>query len=291
MVTAAHGRRGVLETPEGESIGYLTKGKRLKVVCGDRVTWTREAGEDTAIVINLINRNNALKRFSPGRNDPEILAANLTCLVVVFAPVPKPDWFLIDRYLCGGALMDCKLLLVGNKSDLTGPQSDRTVTPEVNDYLAAGYDCLSVSAKKDETLDVLCERLCGEIGILVGQSGVGKSSIINQIVPDARTVVGALSKATSEGKHTTAASVMHKLTGGGRLIDSPGVREFMPVIDDPQSVQCGYPEILAASVNCRFSNCRHLREPDCAVKQAIDSGLISARRYESYKRLLRNIQD
>ena len=287
LVIAAHGQRGILETSDGAALGYLVKGKRLRVVCGDRVSWTREAPGQTVIVTEIYNRNNALTRFSTGHAEPEVIAANLTCLIVVFAPVPKPDWFLIDRYLCGGRLMGCRLFLVGNKNDLIAQNSDQDIVREINNYVTAGYDYLSMSAKMPDTLEILPEELEGETGILVGQSGVGKSSIINQLVPDAQIATATLSNATLEGTHTTTASVMHRLPGGGRLIDSPGVRDFIPTIDDPQSVQSGYPEILAAANNCRFSNCQHLREPDCAVKIACEDGSISARRYESYKRLRR----
>ena len=291
LVIAAHGQRGILETPAGDSLRYLIKGKRLRVVCGDRVMWTREAHDQTVIVSKIYNRNNALNRLSGSRAETEVIAANLTCLVVVFAPVPKPDWFLIDRYLCSGRLMGCRLFLVGNKNDLTARNADESVAREINDYVTVGYDYLSVSAKITGTLETLRQKLEGETGILVGQSGVGKSSIINQLIPDARISVGPISKATLEGIHTTTASAMHRLPGGGRLIDSPGVRDFIPAIDDPQSVQSGYPEILAAAHNCRFTNCQHMREPDCAVKTACDHGSISARRYESYRRLRRMADD
>ena len=103
LVIAAHGQRGILETPEGDELAYLIKGKRLRVVCGDRVMWARDAQNKTVTVNRICNRNNALTRFSANRSDAEVITANLTCLIVVFAPVPKPDWFLIDRYLCAGA--------------------------------------------------------------------------------------------------------------------------------------------------------------------------------------------
>jgi ribosome biogenesis GTPase len=287
LVIAAHGQRGFLEASDGTKLGYLVKGKRLRVVCGDRVLWTREAQDQTVVVRQICNRNNALTKFSMGRAEPDVIAANLTCLIVVFAPVPKPDWFLIDRYLCAGKLMGCRLLLVGNKNDLTAQKSNQDIVREINNYLTVGYDCLSMSATRPDTLECLVDELKVETGILVGQSGVGKSSIINQLVPGAQIETATISSATLEGTHTTTASVMHRLPGGGRLIDSPGVRDFVPAIDDPQSVQSGFPEILSAANNCRFSNCQHLREPDCAVKTACDDGSISARRYESYKRLRR----
>ena len=140
----------------------------------------------------------------------------------------------------------------------------------------AGFDALA-AAFRDCT------------GILVGQSGVGKSSLLNALVPDAEAATGALSRATAEGTHTTSASVMHRLPGGGRLVDTPGERDFIPAVPADASVQAGFPEILAAAPGCRFRNCLHLREPGCAVKAAVTDGTVSARRYESYRRLLRAV--
>ena len=255
------------------------------------LSWTPAGPEDSVLVTNINNRNNVLERSGAARGAPEILAANLTCLIVVFAPLPRPDWFLIDRYLCTGALMRCRLLLVGNKNDLARDQANHADADadEIRNYMACGYEYLSVSAKDSGSLGDLRKCLENEIGIMVGQSGAGKSSLINQLVPAAEITVGAVSKATSEGVHTTTASAMHRLPNGGRLIDSPGVREFVPVAGDALEIQQGYPEIFQAAQECRFSNCRHLREPDCAVKQARDDGRLSPRRYESYKRVLNSL--
>jgi ribosome biogenesis GTPase len=289
LVIAAHGQRGILEATNGDALPYLVKGKRLRVVCGDHVRWTREANGKKAIVSEILSRNNALRKPSPNRNQPDVIAANLTCMIVVFAPLPKPDWFVIDRYLCSGRLMDCRLFLLGNKHDMTARYADPNISGEIENYVTIGYEYLSVSTRRPASIGFLLNELKGETGILVGQSGVGKSSIVNQLVPDAHIAVSAISKASHEGTHTTTASVMHRLPGGGRLIDSPGVRDYVPAIDDPQSVQSGYPEILAVAQNCRFSNCQHQREPECAVKSACNDGLISVRRYESYRRLQRAI--
>jgi len=285
LIIAAHGHRGVLETEAGEEKRYVVKGRRLRVVCGDQVGWTRQEHGDTVLVSSIQPRNNILERQPPGQTKTEVLAANLTCVVVVFAPVPAPDWFLVDRYLCAAELMGCRVLLVGNKNDLEFDRSADSL--EIQEYRRLQYTLLSVSATHGDGVQALAEALKSETGILVGQSGVGKSSLINRLVPDASISVGEVSMATSEGIHTTTASAMHRLPDGGRLIDTPGVRDFVPVIHETISVQRGFPEIFAVADGCRFSNCQHLREPDCAVKSKRDAGHISARRYEAYKRLLR----
>ena len=286
-VTAAHGRRGRLETESGEILRYLVQGRRIRVVCGDRVNWCAAQHGAEVIVTDVCPRDNQLERLPPDRPQPEILAANLTCLIVVIAPRPETDWHLVDRYLVTGELMGCRLLLVGNKSDTAAENAAGPRDEAVKTYTALGYEYLAVSAKTGQGISELIHSLHDETAILVGQSGVGKSSLINRLVPGADIVVGELSSASAEGTHTTTASALHRLPGGGNLIDTPGVRDFVPAVGDPARVQLGFPEIRALADECRFANCRHLREPNCAVKDAVDAGAIDARRYETYRRLAR----
>jgi len=285
LVIAAHGRRGVLETKSGTEHPFLARSRAIRPVCGDRVSWTREQGQTTAVVNRIAERDNQLERMAPDGRRVEVLAANLTRVLVVVAPRPDTDWFLTDRYFCAAAMMGCDASLVVNKQDLY-----TELAPEARHYAKLGGSILQVSAETGAGLDGLVERLTDQIGILVGQSGVGKSSLINRLIPGADAAVGQLSTTTREGRHTTSASIMHVLPNGGRLIDTPGVREFIPAIHDPQWVQAGFPEVVQAAEHCRFNNCRHLREPDCAVKHAVEDGTVDPRRYESYKRLLRSIR-
>jgi len=287
LVVAAYGRRGILETRGEAPRKYLVRGRRLRVVCGDRVTWELDAHGRDAIVTGICSRSNVLERLAPDRPEPELLAANLTCVAVVFAQLPETDWHLVDRYLVAAELMGCRVILVDNKIDTAPPDVDPARALEISACRELGYDCIPVSAKTGAGMGAFTDALRDEISILVGQSGVGKSSLINRLVPGAEIVVGELSVASDEGTHTTTASAMHRLPGGGRLIDTPGVRNFVPAIADSTRVQLGFPEIRARADDCRFTDCRHLREPDCAVKQAVDSGKISTRRYETYRRLAR----
>jgi len=287
LIIAAHGRRGKLETKSGDRLSYLVQGRRLRVVCGDHVDWVFDDHGKLAIVTGNAPRTNVLERQPADRPGTEVLAANLSLMIVVCAPRPEPDWFLIDRYLCTGKLMGCRLLLASNKCDLA--EQKRSHFAMLRNYEHIGYTALSVSAQTNHGIDKLREALHNQTGILVGQSGVGKSSLINRLVPDANITVRAISASTQEGTHTTTASAMHDLPGAGRLIDTPGVRGFIPAIPESRSVQAGFPEILAAADHCRFNDCRHLREPGCGVKLAVQSDAISQRRYESYKRLLRAV--
>jgi ribosome biogenesis GTPase len=153
-------------------------------------------------------------------------------------------------------------------------------------YARCGYPVVLCSAETGDNLDRLLTELAGETAIFVGQSGVGKSSVINRLVSDAAQRTASLSDATGEGRHTTVNSVMLDLPGGGVVIDSPGVRDFAPALESPREVMHGFIEIADAGERCRFADCQHFREPDCAVKAGVDAGDIDARRYDSYRRLL-----
>ncbi|MFT4570645.1 MAG: ribosome biogenesis GTPase [Hyphomicrobiaceae bacterium] len=289
LVVTAYGRRGFLETDDNEKLRYLVKGPGLRVVCGDRVLWQRDGHRGKAIVQRICDRDNILERQPAGRTTPELLAANLDCIVVVCTTVPETNWFLLDRFLVTAALMGCRAIIVDNKIDLLDESSRAARDRELSVYRALDYACVGVSATNGQGIDTLLEELGESIAIMIGQSGVGKSSLINALVPDAEIVVGELSQATSEGRHTTTASIMHRLQSGARLIDTPGVRDFSPVVGQGASLGFGFPEIAAAAQQCRFHNCRHLQEPECAVKTAVELGTINARRFESYRRLIENV--
>ncbi len=288
LVVAAHGRRGRVETADGQVLPFIVRGRRLRIVCGDRVRWQVDQHSDMAIVMAVEERRNALSRMDPATGRTEILAANIDRLCVVVAPEPAVDWFVADRFLVAAAAMQAGALLVSNKSDLPAA-SKPDYRQELAAYAAAGYHWLEVSARQVDSLAALLVALDADQTMLAGQSGVGKSSLINALVPDAALATATLSR-SGEGRHTTTASIMYRLDHGARLIDSPGVRDFLPAIDRQTSIQAGFPEILARAGECRFSDCRHLREPGCAVRTAAAAGAIWPRRYESYRRLFHQQQ-
>jgi ribosome biogenesis GTPase len=259
------------------------RGRRLRPVCGDFVTVEPLPGESDWLITAIDPRHNELTRPDT-RGRKEVLAANVSCVAVVAAPEPTPDWFIVDRYLAAAENMTSKAIVVFNKTDL-GDGTNRDV--HLDDYAAAGYCVIECSASSGDNIEKLAEALAGETTVIVGQSGVGKSSVINALVGAEAQRTAALSDSSGEGRHTTVNSVMIELPRGGTVIDSPGVRDYAPAIMDIDEVQRGFPEIDRAGQGCRFANCRHLREPDCAVKAAVDDGAISERRYESYRRLAR----
>lgn len=277
-VVEVFGRRVHVLLPTGERRPAALFGKRLSVVCGDRVRLVSDPSHDSVMIVEVLPRATAFSR-TDSRGRLETLAANVSLLVVMLAPEPKPDLFIADRYLAGAAYAGIDALVVLNKIDLT----DGDVLAE---YRAAGYSTLALSAKFGTHLAEFRARVRGEVLLLAGQSGVGKSTLTNALLPHSQRRTGELSLARGAGRHTTVSSAWCQLPDGGALIDSPGVRDYAPPPVADEKVQRGWREIVSRAPACRFNNCLHLHEPDCAVREAVDCGAITVRRYESYKRLL-----
>ena len=272
-----------LRLDDGGIVDARIKGKRLRPVCGDKVMAEKITAEDDWLITDIGERRNQLARPNM-RGDVEVLAANIDAVVVVAAVEPRPDWFIVDRYLCAAELMRADALVVFNKTDL---DSGQTTAPDVlSAYQSIGIATFRCSAADGTGLDELEAALGTCRAIVVGQSGVGKSSIINRLTSSSQQKTSEVSSKSREGRHTTVNSVMITTNSGGSLIDSPGVRDYAPALQDPGDAVAGFREIEAAAQSCRFANCRHLREPGCAVKNAVEEGSISARRYESFKRVI-----
>jgi ribosome biogenesis GTPase len=283
QVVATYSRRMSLRLDDGREVPARIKGKRLQPVCGDHVIAEPIDGEADWLIMQIDPRRNELAR-PDSRGKREVLAANISLLLVTVADPPRPDWFIVDRYLAAAAVMGIRAAIVFNKSDLDGPNPEAIQI--VDEYRKIGYTVLRTSAKSGLGFDDLRALLHDEIGIVVGQSGVGKSTLINSLMGDEALRTARVSAASGEGRHTTVNSVMLALPGGGYVIDSPGVRDYAPALETGSQVAEGFLEICDAGQGCKFANCRHLREPGCAVKAGVDAGTISSRRYESYKRLL-----
>jgi ribosome biogenesis GTPase / thiamine phosphate phosphatase len=286
-VIAAFGRHLLVRTADTE-LRARPSGRRQSIVCGDRVRCEVDRKHDEVLIVEVLPRKSLLARANM-RGDSEPVVANITQLVVVVAPLPKPDFFVVDRYLCAATAAGITGSLALNKSDL---DSSEDLQVEMGALRSAGYTLLRCSAKQAEGLAELRGQLSGAVSVLVGQSGVGKSSLVRALLPEADVTTGDLMR-EDEGRHTTTASRSYDLPGvaRGTLIDSPGVRDFAPAIDHLDEKTLGFPEVAQRAGGCRFLDCKHMQEPGCAVMAAVETREMSARRYESYRRMRRLYSD
>jgi ribosome biogenesis GTPase len=284
-VIAAYGRHLLVRTGEQE-LRARPAGRRLSIVCGDRVRCEVDRAHDEVLAVEVLPRKTLLARANL-RGESEPVVANITQLVVVVAPVPQPDFFIVDRYLCAATAAGIQGAVAINKADLGASKID---SQEIDALGAAGYARVTCSAVDGHGLTELRALLAGSVSVLVGQSGVGKSSLVNALLPQSQIETGGLMR-EEEGRHTTTASRSYPLDSGGSLIDSPGVRDFAPAIEQLDAETLGFPEIDRRARDCKFQDCRHMQEPACAVIAAVEAGELSARRYESYRRLRRRYSD
>jgi ribosome biogenesis GTPase len=279
-VVASYGR-GVLVESGSEFLQCSLKNRKLRIVCGDRVAWTDSLKDGGPAIESLEPRRNLVERIDArGRAEP--VAANIDRLAIVIAREPEPDWFLADRYWAGAKLKDLDALLIVNKSDLAA----EAMRAELESYRALGLACCEVSALTGRGIEELKGALASGTTLMVGQSGVGKSSLVNALAPQAAAETQELTRDV-EGRHTTTTARRYRLGAESALMDAPGVRDFAPPASLVRAAERGFVEIHRFSAECRFNDCRHMQEPSCAVRAAVLAGLIAPRRYESYRRLFR----
>jgi ribosome biogenesis GTPase len=279
-VLASFGRGVLVQTGEG-LVRCGLKGRKLRVVCGDRVTWGYPPSADGPSVEFIEPRRNLIERID-SRGRPEPVAANIDKLAIVVASEPTPDWFLVDRYWAGAVLKDLEALIIVNKKDL----GTDDIEPQLGEYRKLNLRCIEVSCQSGDGIADLERRLSGSVSLLVGQSGVGKSSLVNALAPEAAAQTAELTR-DAEGRHTTTTARWYQLDPASAIIDAPGVRDFAPPAHLVRAAERGFVEVHERSVQCRFKDCRHMQEPGCAVRTAVINQQISTRRYESYRRLFR----
>ena len=254
-----------------------------KVLVGDRVTLALQE-DGSATVEGVLPRRSLLRRRTPGGGrGVRAVAANIDQIVAVGA-VRRPDWnpFLMDRFLVVAEANQLSALVVANKSDLDGGASAL-----LEPYRLAGYPTLVVSATLGNGVDALRQHLVGRVSLFTGPTGAGKSSLLNAIQPGLTLRTGEVSHRRGAGRHTTVSAEMHPLSGGGFVVDTPGLRDIGLWGVEPSEVADAYPEFRQFSGQCRFDNCRHLEEPGCAMVAAVERGVIGGPRLESYRSLLR----
>lgn len=282
-VIAVFGPRSEVETADGETLP-CTQPRHIKPVCGDRVRY--QLKEDGGGHLTAVEpRDNSFPRVDR-RGRPRTIAANLDRVFIVVAPEPSPTRFLVDRYLVAAHTVEVEPVLVANKADTDGHDC---LMERLAEYRELGYALLATSARTGEGLDELAALVQSGTGILAGQSGVGKSRLARWLLPGVEIATDQLSRATGKGRHTTTTARLYHPPDGGSLIDSPGVWEYGLWQMPREEVEQGFIEFRPHLDRCQFRDCRHVAEPNCAVKAAADRGEISQRRLESYYQLLREI--
>ncbi len=256
------------------------------VTVGDEVTLD-SAGR---IARRLPRRSRFSRRSAlpmPGAHAHEqVIVANLDLVVAVFAAAqPKPSWNLLDRYLVSAESLDLPVVVCLTKMDLTG-ETDGEIEAAVQEYRRLGYSVLPVCAPRGDGMGALRETLCGRFSALIGKSGVGKTSLLNALLPQTAGRTAAVSRVGGKGRHTTVHLECFDLPDGGRVVDTPGMREFGLWEIESRDLALYFPEMRPFVGRCRFGmDCAHLDEPGCAVRRAVMDGRISPRRYQSMLRM------
>lgn len=285
-VIACHGRHLRLRLADSATTLARPPRRNVAVVCGDEVEWERDQQHDELHVTAVRPRRTALYRTDT-RGHSELVAANVDLLLVVIASLPRCDPFIADRYLAAAASSGMDAALILNKADLS---TDAGLEAQLSGLRLAGYAVLICSAHSQLGVEALRHMIGQRTAMLVGQSGVGKSSLTRALVPQSGAEIGELAQ-DAGGRHTTTTARLYDLPDGGRLLDAPGVRDFSPSVQQLEPAALGFVEVARWAPQCRFADCRHLTEPDCAVRAASQQGSMDPRRYESYRRLRRLSKD
>ena len=286
LIISSHGNQGLAKLADGRQVVCVYRRTVGRPVCGDQVMLDVSKGAACPVEKILPRQNSFVRGLRNGGK--QIMAANLGQVVIVIAPEPAPSRDLLDRYLVAVLSLGIKALIVANKAELLPAAVADRPDPfrRLDEYRQLGHTVVMASCKSEPGITELQSLLQHQTSIVVGQSGVGKSSLVNALVPDLELQTQALSHSTGKGRHTTTTTLMYSLPGHGRLIDSPGVWEYGLWEMEQAELMRGYPEFDRAPGQCRFNNCKHHREPGCAISAAADAGLIPAWRLESYRRLL-----
>ena len=291
LVIAHYGSQVDIECQQGERSGETIRchlrANLDTLVTGDQVIW--RDGNPTGVVVANLDRHSVLSRPDMhGQLRP--VAANIDYIVLVIAPVPEPHANLIDRYLVAAESVGIEPLILLNKVDLLDENNRQQVEDLLHIYPGIGYQVLEASTKNQDGLTDLKAKLKDRTSVFVGQSGVGKSSLINSLLPGVDIKVGELSRGLAKGTHTTTTAKLFHFPEGGDLIDSPGIREFGLWHMDREEVLNGFVEFRPYLGLCKFRDCQHQGEPGCELQQALEQGKISQQRLDSFERIANSLE-
>lgn len=285
-------------TDSGETINCRIKGKfrtldiktTNPIAVGDKVEIEREPDQDTGLITTLHPRKNYIIRKSVNLSkQAQIIAANLDqAFLIVTLASPRTSLGFIDRFLVTAEAYAIPAMLIFNKLDLFSTDGLEILKEYQQIYEKAGYPCYSVSATEQTNLDQIKELLKDKVTLVSGHSGVGKSTLINALLPGFQLKTGDISDWSDKGKHTTTFAEMFELPFGGYLIDTPGIRELGVFDIEKQELGRLFPEIRGLMEDCKFHNCRHINEPGCAVLKALENDEIETSRYDSYLSIYHN---
>lgn len=281
LVITRFSRHVEIEDNQGKRLRCSIRPNLDTLVAGDRIIWQTE-GTNQGVVVSLYPRASVLARpSSSGLSKP--VAANITQMIIVIAPKPAISWPLLDSYLIMAETLHLHAVILLNKTDLGCEDIKQRL---LNEYQPLNYPLIMVNKLESDTLQPLKDVLNQQVSVFVGQSGVGKSSLIASVLPHEESIVTQEISAGSElGQHTTSNSRYYHLPSGGALIDSPGVREFSLWDTDPPTIARGYIEFNPLISGCKFRNCTHIATPHCAIIDALAKGIISPGRYDNFKKL------
>lgn len=298
LVITSFGKRVLVESDQGETYNCAIRQHLGKLVAGDRVIWQAETQGEEGVVVSVLPRTHELSR--PGfRGQRRMVASNIDFIGIVTPVVPGIHPDMIDRYLVAAQQLDIPAVVILNKIDLLeSEEAWQTVAELLEPYDEMGIEIVAVSALESEGLEDIRELMSNRNFVLVGPSGAGKSSLIQALIPDLDIRIGQLSQASGLGKHTTTNSILYHLPesapglrDGGNLIDSPGVRQFSPAPCSLSELEAMYPDFAPFLGQCKFNNCTHTNEPNCAIKAAVENGDIAFTRYQSFQRLLEEFRE
>ena len=287
LVISHHGGKIIVEGEDAKLIKCSVKSNLGNIVCGDRVVCKIMDNAEFRVMA-ILPRKNFLQR-TDGFGALKSVAANLTQILVCLSVKPEPNLYLLDQFLISAEQQYIEPVIILNKVDLL-PANTKDPFQLESIYQPLGYKVLFTSVKSGQGIDSLVSLLDHQTTIISGVSGVGKSSITKALLPLANIKIRDISDANEEGRHTTRTSRLYHFGNEGNLIDTPGVRGFNPVLDPSFPISASFREISAFAANCRFANCKHIREPKCAVIEALLNGEIVETRYQHYLKMLDQMQ-